>query len=80
MLVDYGNRHFAPEGASTAFVDAKSGAPAEPMLVDRASGRPLEAPDFAVVAGPGASESMKARIARRRSSLLAGPFDREARS
>ncbi len=71
-LLAFGNRHFAPEGASVAIVDAKSGAVAEPILVDRITGRPLIAPDFALVAGPAASQAMKARIAARKASLLAG--------
>ena len=40
-LIAFGNRHFAPEGASVAIVDAVSGAPAEPILVDRPTGRPI---------------------------------------
>ena len=52
MLMAYGNRHFAPEGASVMLVDAASGAPADPVLVDRASGRPVEGPAFKVVRGP----------------------------
>src|SRR5260370_31389591 len=38
-LLAFGNRHFAPEGASVTIVDAKTGAPAEPVLVDRLTGR-----------------------------------------
>ncbi len=54
-LMAYGNRHFAPEGARVMLVDAVSGAPADPVLVDRHSGRPLGGPDFKVVRGPAAS-------------------------
>ena len=53
-MLAWGNRHFAPEGASTPLVEAATGRPVEPMLVDRASGRPLAAPEFALAAGPGA--------------------------
>ena len=45
----FGNRHFAPEGASVMVVDAVSGVPADPVLVDRSSGRPLTGPGFKVV-------------------------------
>jgi DNA-binding HxlR family transcriptional regulator len=62
-LLAFGNRHFAPEGESVAIVDAKTGAPAEPILVDRASGRPLVAPDFRLVGGASTQAS--------RSTLLA---------
>src|SRR6267154_3897114 len=40
-LLAWGNKHFAPEGASVLLVDSQTGAPADPVLVDRASGRPL---------------------------------------
>jgi DNA-binding HxlR family transcriptional regulator len=51
-LMAYGNRHFAPEGEHVMMVDAVSGAPADPVLVDRHSGRLLVEPDFKVVPGP----------------------------
>src|SRR4051812_28981389 len=53
-LLAYGNRHFASDGASVVIVDARTGALADPVLVDRASGRPLIEPDFVVAPGPGA--------------------------
>src|SRR3954470_3360264 len=34
-MLAFGNRHFAPEGASVEIVDAKTGKPADPVLVDR---------------------------------------------
>ena len=55
-LLAWGNKHFAPEGASVVLVDAATGAPAEPMLVDRVSGRPLVPPDFRTSPGPAADE------------------------
>jgi DNA-binding HxlR family transcriptional regulator len=65
----FGNRHFAPEGASVMLVDAATGAPADPVLVDRASGRPIQEPEFAVVAGPAASAATRARLAARADRL-----------
>src|ERR1700722_7816168 len=38
-LVACGSREFAPEGESMAVVEAAPGEPAEPVLVDRRSGR-----------------------------------------
>src|SRR6476646_7033777 len=38
-LLAWGNRHFAPEGASVLLADAKTGAAVDPMLVDSATGR-----------------------------------------
>jgi DNA-binding HxlR family transcriptional regulator len=69
-LIAFGNRHFAPEGASVAIVDAVSGAPAEPILVDRPTGRPIVSSEFELVAGPAATEAMKARMAKRAARLL----------
>jgi DNA-binding HxlR family transcriptional regulator len=59
----FGNRHFAPEGASVMIVDAQTGAPADPVMVDRASGRPIAPPDFIYVPGPAASERTRQRYA-----------------
>ena len=60
-MVAWGNRHFAHEGLSMMIVDAKTGETADPILVDRNSGRPLTGPDFRVVAGPAANETLKKR-------------------
>jgi len=45
-LLAWGNRHFAPEGPSIVIVDSKTGEQADPVLVDRNSGRPLVEPEF----------------------------------
>lgn len=63
-LVAFGNRHFAPEGESVLIVDAVTGAKADPVLVDRRSGRPIATSDFKIVPGPAA-------IARRRAAAKA---------
>jgi DNA-binding HxlR family transcriptional regulator len=71
-LLMFGNRHFAPEGASVTIVDANSGAAADPVLIDRLTGRPLVAPEFDLVAGPAATEATKARMAARAARLAQG--------
>src|SRR5689334_4301497 len=38
-LLAWGNKHFAPEGPSVVVVDAETGTEADPVLVDRISGR-----------------------------------------
>jgi hypothetical protein len=48
-------------------VDAATGAPADPVLVDRATGRPIIGPDFVVAPGPAAGEGTRRRLARRAS-------------
>lgn len=63
-LMAFGNRHFAPEGASVMLIDAASGTPAEPVLVDRLSGRELVEPEFKVVAGPAATGRVHERLAK----------------
>jgi hypothetical protein len=69
-LLDFGNRHFAPEGESVVIVDVKTGAPAEPLLVDRVTGRPLASSEFELVPGPAAKEATRARLAARAARLL----------
>ena len=51
-LVTFGNRHFAPEGESVLVVDAATGARAEPILVDRRSGRPLTPGEYRLAPAP----------------------------
>ena len=63
-MTAWGNRHFAPEGASVLLVNKKTRRAADPLLVDRRSGRPLNERDFAFAAGPAASERTCRRYAR----------------
>src|SRR5262245_38599518 len=60
-MTAWGNRHFAPEGASVVLVDKKTRRAADPVLVDRRSGRPLNECDFDFADGPAASESTRRR-------------------
>jgi len=71
-MLAWGNRHFAPEGASVQIVDAETGLAAEPVLVDRRTGRTIEAPSYAIGAGPAASETVRRRYAGPRRSTLLG--------
>jgi DNA-binding HxlR family transcriptional regulator len=64
-LLAFGNRHFAPEGKSVTIVDAQTGAEADPVVVDRATGKPIREPEFAWVPGPAAGERTRQRYARR---------------
>ena len=54
-------------------VDSRTGRPADPVLVDRASGRPLQAPDFMLAPGPAATASTRRRLARGSRLLAAEP-------
>ncbi|HET6185177.1 MAG TPA: helix-turn-helix domain-containing protein [Acetobacteraceae bacterium] len=60
-LLAWGNRHFAPEGPSVLLVDAETGQPADPVLVDRTSGKPITAGAFRTVPGPAADARTRAR-------------------
>jgi DNA-binding HxlR family transcriptional regulator len=62
-LLAWGNRHFAPEGPSVVIVDSRTGAEADPLLIDRNSGRPLVTPDFRSAPGPAADARSRQRHA-----------------
>ncbi len=62
-LLAWGNRHFAPEGASVQLVDTRTGEPAEPILVDRVTGRPITETDHRHAPGPAADERVRQRYA-----------------
>ena len=67
-LLAWGNRHFAPEGLSVVVLDSKTGAHADPVLVDRKSGLPLTEARFRVAAGPAAKAPIRQRYERPASS------------
>jgi DNA-binding HxlR family transcriptional regulator len=54
-ILAFGNRHFAPEGESVVLVDAETGLRADPVLVDRVSGKEMVPPAFRPAAGPAAN-------------------------
>jgi DNA-binding HxlR family transcriptional regulator len=62
-LLAWGNRHFAPEGASVLLIDARTGAIADPILVDRKTGRPITPADHVIAAGPAAPPRTRLRYA-----------------
>jgi DNA-binding HxlR family transcriptional regulator len=62
-LLAWGNKHFAPEGASVQLINTKTGAAVDPILVDPATGRPIRKPDYAFAPGPAAPERTRRRYA-----------------
>jgi hypothetical protein len=58
-LLAWGNRHFAPEGPNVVIVDGDTGELADPVLVDRRTGRPLTEPPFRSVYGTAAAEAVR---------------------
>ncbi|WP_084507254.1 winged helix-turn-helix transcriptional regulator [Geminicoccus roseus] len=45
-LLDWGNRHFAPADSRVVIRNSETGEIAEPLMIDRLSGRPLTDPVF----------------------------------
>ena len=65
-LLSWGNRYFAPEGASVVLVNRKTNTPVEPILADPATGRPVDEPDYALAPGPAASHRIGCLQRKRR--------------
>ena len=63
-LLAWGNKHFAPEGPSAQLVHARSRRPADPVLVDRRSGRRITERDFVFAAGPAASDRVREKFSK----------------
>jgi DNA-binding HxlR family transcriptional regulator len=68
-LLNWGNRHFAPEGASVQLIDSATGEVAEPVLVDRRTGKALATPQYRAAPGPAANARTRARYRYRSRSL-----------
>jgi DNA-binding HxlR family transcriptional regulator len=61
VLAGWGNARLAPEKRSMVLVDEQTGSEAEPVVVDRATGRRIDGPDFVFTAGPAASKPFRDR-------------------
>jgi len=78
----WGSKHFAPEGASVLLIHAKTGAVADPVMVDRKTGRPLSAPEYVVAPGPAAGEATRRKLESsawglgHTADVPSSPFDR----
>jgi DNA-binding HxlR family transcriptional regulator len=62
-MMAFGNRHFATEGVASHWIDAATGQDAEPVVVDRHTGRPMDDGSFLYVAGPAAKPDVLRRVA-----------------
>lgn len=62
-LAAWGNARLDPSERSMILVDAVTGEEAEPVLVDRATGRRVDGDDFVFAAGPAASAPFRDRYA-----------------
>jgi DNA-binding HxlR family transcriptional regulator len=63
-MLAWGNRHFAPEGATVQIVEAATGVPVDPVIADRRTGRMVMAPEYRLVPGPAATAGSRARLSR----------------
>ncbi|CAN5715748.1 helix-turn-helix domain-containing protein [soil metagenome] len=72
-LAAWGNGRLEPAERSMILVDAETGQEAEPVLVDRATGRRVDGEDFVFTAGPAASQAFVDRYAG--GPAPAGPED-----
>lgn len=62
-LLAWGNKHFTPDGRSVLVADKKTGTAADPVVVDRTTGRELSERDYGFVAGPAANQRTRRRMA-----------------
>jgi DNA-binding HxlR family transcriptional regulator len=60
-ILAFGNRHFAPEGESVVLVDTETGLRADPMLVDRVTGKEMTPATFRAAPGPAANQTLLRR-------------------
>ncbi|WP_430444908.1 MAG: winged helix-turn-helix transcriptional regulator [Pseudomonas piscis] len=64
-FVAWGNRHFAPEGASVQIVERATGRPVQPAMMDVQGHQLVPLQDCTVQVGPAASASMRERFCAR---------------
>ncbi|EOA03859.1 MULTISPECIES: winged helix-turn-helix transcriptional regulator [Herbaspirillum] len=62
-LLQWGNTHFAPEGAAVILTDVETGKQAIPMMVDANTGKPITPKTHIIAEGPAASDKVKRSIA-----------------
>ena len=55
VLAAWGNSRLEPAARSMVLIDADTGIEADPVVVDRTTGRRVDGPDFVFTAGPAAS-------------------------
>jgi DNA-binding HxlR family transcriptional regulator len=79
-LLAWGNRHFAPEGASVMLVNRKTGAAVDPILADPATGRPVDEPDYLLAPGPAAGPRTLRRYGATDEATSSAPMRKPGRS
>ncbi|ABR90259.1 transcriptional regulator [Janthinobacterium sp. Marseille] len=70
-LLVWGNKHFAPEGASVLIKNKKTGKVAVPILTDKLSGEEIATSGaFHLVAGPAADSELRKRLSAQYDTTL----------
>ncbi|QDN74490.1 helix-turn-helix transcriptional regulator (plasmid) [Streptomyces sp. S1A1-7] len=64
-LYAFGSDHFPPEAPNVRLVDKESGTDVEPLLIDRATGRPIDEEHTTFLPGPAADDRLRAVLERR---------------
>jgi DNA-binding HxlR family transcriptional regulator len=71
-MVEWGNKHFSPEGPALRLVARATGAPVVLSLVDSSTDTPVQPDECEIVAGPAATPGVRHRLAfaaRKRAGL-----------
>ncbi|WP_413725569.1 winged helix-turn-helix transcriptional regulator [Sodalis sp. RH16] len=68
-LLDWGNKYFAPEGDIVQLENLKTKKLAAPFLADRNTGEEISPVNYQIVAGPGATDAVRGKIAASRQNL-----------
>jgi DNA-binding HxlR family transcriptional regulator/alkylated DNA nucleotide flippase Atl1 len=79
-LAAWGNARLSRSARSMVLVDSETGVEAEPVLVDRVSGRRVDGPDFVFSAGPAASKPFRDRYQDRPRPTNLSRRDRASRT
>ena len=56
-MLAFGNKHFPPDERDVRIINTETGAAVDPVLVDPATGRPVDGPGYQVVSTPLQSEA-----------------------
>ncbi|WP_213990422.1 helix-turn-helix domain-containing protein [Sodalis sp. dw_96] len=68
-LLEWGNTYFAPEGDIVQLKNIKSQKMAVPFFADRNTGKEISPQEYRIVAGPGATDAVREKIAASRQNL-----------
>jgi DNA-binding HxlR family transcriptional regulator len=68
-LLAWGNKYFAPEGASVLLANKKTGRITSPVLIDEITGERLRPESHGAVPGPAADEYTRGRFSKRERRL-----------